>query len=654
MKTSLQLVIPALLLFGAAGFCRGEDYLDSHAQPEPVVAMAAGGETLTVHLTGGGTLGGWRLVGERRWRASGETAIRMLPGAHWVEFRAVNGWTAPVRAEREADGGAHTFHYSQDTDPPLGQGWARVGFDGGVGGWRLVGETGWRSAGEAAMNLAPGNAIVEFIDVAGYSRPASKPVEILANQGVFVSARYHPNPPGSAWGFTRLSSVPSDDRHISEAPYCYLGRIDSPYGTFTGVAVGQYTVLTTLQAIRDAETGSLAEGVTWSWAGDGSFAVSPPQTPAGFVLMADWNAAALQDPGNQVVALYFRTPAAGGGFSGHHPWLEAGRASMAVAYRVLDDEVAPFATGPVPMPQVGGGAVFSISNIHLFEGAAGAPLFTRRSNGTWYPAAILFDDDAGGSFRRIDAAVAQLIEVAEAAALRGKGGTFSDGNRLGSQYGIGSPTKGRIRTVILDPVAARWLVGGNGQYTSGSAIEVNSGEYQVGFLHVDGYEKPSTKTVKVASGVTAEVMASYIEIAKEWVEQAFSAEQRQMGNTGPLEDFDGDGLQNILEWAFGLNPTVLDHWQPGDGPTGMPVIEKSDDQGGKLTVSYLRRKNAAAAGVTYRVEFASAVGGTWVEANGEGVNSLNTEWERVTVVDPATVAPNRRFARVAIEEAGQP
>jgi hypothetical protein len=413
-------------------------------------------------------------------------------------------------------------------------------------------------------------------------------------------------------------------------------------------------VLTTLQAIRDAETGSLAEGVTWSWAGDGSFAVSPPQTPAGFVLMADWDAAALQDPGNQVVALYFRTPAAGGGFSGHHPWLEAGRASMAVAYRVLDDGVAPFATGPVPMPQVGGGAVFSISNFHLFEGAAGAPLFTRRSNGTWYPAAILFDDDAGGSFRRIDAAVAQLIEVAEAAALRGKGGTFSDGNRLGSQYGIGSPTKGRIRTVILDPAAARWLVGGNGQYTSGSAIEVNSGEYQVGFLHVDGYEKPSTKTVKVASGVTAEVMASYIEIAKEWVEQAFSAEQRQMGNTGPLEDFDGDGLQNILEWAFGLNPTVLDHWQPGDGPTGMPVIEKSDDQGGKLTVSYLRRKNAAAAGVTYRVEFASAVGGTWVEANGEGVNSLNTEWERVTVVDPATVAPNRRFARVAIEEAGQP
>lgn len=66
---------------------------------------------------------------------------------------------------------------------------------------------------------------------------------------------------------------------------------------------------------------------------------------------------------------------------------------------------------------------------------------------------------------------------------------------------------------------------------------------------------------------------------------------------GPQDDFDGDGVEELLEQAFGLNPTVADH-----GAVPHPV-----DEGGYLTVTITRQP-----GVTYLVQTAGSLdAGSW-------------------------------------------
>jgi hypothetical protein len=64
---------------------------------------------------------------------------------------------------------------------------------------------------------------------------------------------------------------------------------------------------------------------------------------------------------------------------------------------------------------------------------------------------------------------------------------------------------------------------------------------------------------------------------------------------GPMdEDFDGDGLSNLFEYALGGDPTVAD--DPADL---LPTLDKTDDG---LKYVYRRRQNPAEFGLLYTVE----------------------------------------------------
>ncbi|MEO6787402.1 MAG: hypothetical protein ABI318_14820, partial [Chthoniobacteraceae bacterium] len=81
-------------------------------------------------------------------------------------------------------------------------------------------------------------------------------------------------------------------------------------------------------------------------------------------------------------------------------------------------------------------------------------------------------------------------------------------------------------------------------------------------------------------------------------------------NAGPAGDFDGDGLSNVLEWAFGTNPASASTGALAvSGSTitarGSPITITADDGAGGVNhfAAFARRKDYLSLGFTYTVQF---------------------------------------------------
>ena len=125
----------------------------------------------------------------------------------------------------------------------------------------------------------------------------------------------------------------------------------------------------------------------------------------------------------------------------------------------------------------------------------------------------------------------------------------------------------------------------------------------------------------------------------------------EIGNpatTGPLADFDGDGIGNLLEFALNLDPSFNERVTllPNTGLRGLPWIGVETDH---LTLEFVRRTSGSGAGLTYTAQFSSDMI-DWQNLGSETVVSINPRWERVKIVDPMTTnSTNKRFARVRCE-----
>ena len=125
------------------------------------------------------------------------------------------------------------------------------------------------------------------------------------------------------------------------------------------------------------------------------------------------------------------------------------------------------------------------------------------------------------------------------------------------------------------------------------------------------------------------------------------------GNAADGFDPDHDSLVNLLERAFNLNPnqSALAILIAGSGTTGLPLIRRAG-QPPVFSIQYLRRKPSANSGLTYTPQFCSSLTASgldgWVTATGtETVQSIDSEWERVTVEENAS-ANEKRFGRVKV------
>ncbi len=121
--------------------------------------------------------------------------------------------------------------------------------------------------------------------------------------------------------------------------------------------------------------------------------------------------------------------------------------------------------------------------------------------------------------------------------------------------------------------------------------------------------------------------------------------------SGPLADFDADGIVNLLEYAFHLDP-IFNEQKIVDAATGfrgLPLIRKELIEGDeRLTIEFLRRKNSNGAALTYTHEFSSDLD-EWETVGTVNVTSINERWERVKVIDAVTREDSpSRFGRVRV------
>ena len=121
--------------------------------------------------------------------------------------------------------------------------------------------------------------------------------------------------------------------------------------------------------------------------------------------------------------------------------------------------------------------------------------------------------------------------------------------------------------------------------------------------------------------------------------------------TGPLADFDGDGINQLLEFALNLDPTFNEQaaMLPNTGLRGLPAARLENIAGAeRLTLEFVRRTSGSGSGLTYTPEFSSDLT-AWLAVGSETVTAINPRWERVKITDPLTTldAP-RRFARLRV------
>jgi phosphatidylinositol-3-phosphatase len=163
----------------------------------------------------------------------------------------------------------------------------------------------------------------------------------------------------------------------------------------------------------------------------------------------------------------------------------------------------------------------------------------------------------------------------------------------------------------------------------------------------DGWTLKSNETTSDESlRPTLEIIFSVPSVATPYSTWA-SAKGLTAANAANALDPDRDGLTNLIEFAFNLNPLSPDSRLvlPG-GTTGLPNVALAPVAGGRsLEISFLRRKGVS--GISYTAQFATNFVG-WTPGLAPSVVSVDADWERVTVRDAAGVTEARRFARVLI------
>ncbi len=121
------------------------------------------------------------------------------------------------------------------------------------------------------------------------------------------------------------------------------------------------------------------------------------------------------------------------------------------------------------------------------------------------------------------------------------------------------------------------------------------------------------------------------------------------------EDPDGDGIPNILEWAFNLSTNVAGRpiVTAGTGTNGLPLITCfPGNPTNVFTVEYIRNGDSPQCNVSYRVETATSLAGPWLLAsNGETATIIpgNIFEHVIAGVQPLLPAGTQQFCRVAVE-----
>lgn len=116
----------------------------------------------------------------------------------------------------------------------------------------------------------------------------------------------------------------------------------------------------------------------------------------------------------------------------------------------------------------------------------------------------------------------------------------------------------------------------------------------------------------------------------------------------------GDGITNLLKYAYGLSPTKVDkrEFNPADGPAsgGLPRLWQTQaDDSRRMGLRFPRRKATTEPGIRYVLEESGDLKAwTEVPTPGETLFATDDEWEDVALHVPV-LSKGARFLRVRIE-----
>ena len=126
------------------------------------------------------------------------------------------------------------------------------------------------------------------------------------------------------------------------------------------------------------------------------------------------------------------------------------------------------------------------------------------------------------------------------------------------------------------------------------------------------------------------------------------------GNAAVLADPEGDGLQNLAEWAFGLDPALND--ATGIAVSGGAIskhgIPSLVTDGVNFYAMFGRRKDSLAAGLTYTVQFSANLSAWENSATTPTIVASDSEMEAVTVPFPALLGSGAKpkFFRLSVSK----
>jgi len=570
--------------------------LSGLGQTFPDPPNPANGE-VTVTLRPSNT-GGWRFAGEGQWRTSGQTVSNLTSGDRRLEYRPVAGYIHPpseLISVASGESVAVEGHYF--ASPATGAGTLTVSLkpDNLAAAnvpapdraqWRFLGETDWRDSGAVIDDLAPGLYLVESKPVAGRGTPPTTSVTVGNDSLSTLTLTYFASNEPTGQGPETVSFT--DTSANEDLPLAYLGQIRSPAGGSTGFVVKRRVVATAGHVVFDDGSLSFITDLQWLFQRHSPDYEPTPQTPRGFYLAAGY-AEARQEPGVEpgvgtpqsqdldYAVLYFQEEAGRGGVSGflasdakdENEFLSASAEKMLAGYPV--DGIPRENVGKVHATPIfdtpltpAFGETWTTSDIHGFGGLSGGPLFTRHSDGSFYPAAIYLGGAGQAVVRAIDSDVVELFLRAETSGNGGENNTGGGITHTSVAGNLNTSQPGALQ-VLLEPAAvnaggagwqlvpeARWRPGGSRNFN------MNPGTYSLRFREVDGFETPSPQTVVITGGQLTTVTFSYEEPTVDspletWRQSNFGT----ISNTGDAADDadpDDDGVTNILEYTAGTDP----------------------------------------------------------------------------------------------------
>jgi alpha-tubulin suppressor-like RCC1 family protein len=516
---------------------------------------------LTVVLTPPEASGQWRFAWETTWRSSGSTASNLPPGNYTTVFQEQVGWLAPQPNPATNVVGAGAAEVV--TNLYVSYGGAAPGSLGVTispsaiatnGLWRPVQNPPgpWLESGTTLTNLPPGLLVIEFLEVVGYSTPASRQVQVASDQTTLYNLTYL-LAPAPASGESPRALVNLAAIANTNTPYQFSGQLLSDAGYSSGFVVKDRTVLTVAHALFDSATLTYANNIWWFLQREVGEYEPPPQVPRGSYVFAGYAAARTNDvlsghigPDESstetrqldVAALYFFEPAGRGGYGGYLTsdplgtnWLLSSSLMLMIGYPVEGvpqaDRGRMHQVGPgyFRFDQIPDTSLYSSTALQSHPGNSGGPLCVQAADSLgrpfFLPAGIFLGGSGETVVHSIDLNVVDLIKRSDISSHGG--GNSTGGGVITLNFGTGSGTLAFIQVQITPAAAvsagAAWRLQGSGTAWHSSSADteaVAQGDHPViEFRTVAGWDGPPSRTVTVAPGAQVNIInAAYTRSAQ--------------------------------------------------------------------------------------------------------------------------------------------